>query len=166
MLVGCGSLPRLVTLVVIGDANGDEGVVSLADGLRRGRLPSLRSLFLANAQIGPQGATALAPALTKRALPSLVLLSLVSNSQIGDAGLIALAPSLRQLPKLEELYLRQEPDRRPGPGLSAGPAHRRRAALAPEPLPYGQPDHRRRMCRARRRPPRRGAAGTQPPLPG
>ena len=51
MLVGCGSLPRLVRLGVIGDANGDEGVTSLADGLRRGRLPSLRSLFLANAQI-------------------------------------------------------------------------------------------------------------------
>ena len=42
MLVGCGSLPELRVLGVVGDENGDEGVASLADGLRRGRLPSLR----------------------------------------------------------------------------------------------------------------------------
>ncbi|MEC7300881.1 MAG: hypothetical protein VXW43_19680, partial [Pseudomonadota bacterium] len=89
MLVGCGSLPRLAELYIIGDENGDEGVVSLADGLRRGRLPSLRGLGLINAQIGPQGATALAPALTKRALPSLEGLSLGVNP-LGDAGLAAL----------------------------------------------------------------------------
>ena len=34
MLVGCGSLPVLETLGVFGDENGDEGVASLADGLR------------------------------------------------------------------------------------------------------------------------------------
>ena len=104
MLVGCGSLPRLERLGVVGDNNGGEGVVSLADGLRRGRLPSLQILALFNAQIGPQGATALAPALTKRALPSLDLVNLGGNP-IGDAGLPALAPALRQLPKLERLFL-------------------------------------------------------------
>ena len=62
MLVGCGSLPRLENLGIIGDDNGGEGVVSLADGLRRGRLPSLQILLLIDAQLGPPGATALAPA--------------------------------------------------------------------------------------------------------
>ena len=102
MLVGCGSLPKLETLDITTD-NGDEGVVSLADGLRRGRLPSLQILGL-SAQIGPQGATALAPALTKRALPSLERLSLSSNP-LGDAGLAALLPALRRLPPLKLLYL-------------------------------------------------------------
>ena len=64
MLVGCGSLPRLVRLTIDTDDNGDEGVASLADGLRRGRLPSLFTLGLFNTQIGPQGATALASAAT------------------------------------------------------------------------------------------------------
>ena len=59
MLVGCGSLPKLQLLGIVRDNNGDEGVASLADGLRRGRLPSLRVLGLSSAQIGPQGATAL-----------------------------------------------------------------------------------------------------------
>ena len=104
MLVGCGSLPRLQMLDIVFDDNGDEGVVSLADGLRRGRLPSLQLLHLIDAQIGPQGATALAPALTKRALPSLEIFS-IDDNQIGDAGLTALAPALRQLPKLEVLFL-------------------------------------------------------------
>ena len=106
MLVGCGSLPRLVSLGIINDDSGDEGVVSLADGLRRGRLPSLRNLWLANAQIGPQGATALAPALTKRALPSLEELCLYDNP-LGDAGLAALLPALCRLPQLKELELIQ-----------------------------------------------------------
>ena len=104
MLVGCGSLPKLQLLDIITDNNGDEGVASLADGLRRGRLPSLRRLALFNAQIGPQGATALAPALTKRALPSLKSLSL-HNNPLGDAGLAALLPALRQLPPLRSLRL-------------------------------------------------------------
>ena len=107
MLVGCGSLPVLERLIIGGDANGDDGMISLADGLRRGRLPSLQALALANAQIGPQGATALAPALTKRALPSLEMLHLWSN-QIGDAGLAALAPALRQLPKLKIIHLNND----------------------------------------------------------
>ncbi len=104
MLVGCGSLPRLRDLGIIGDENGGEGVVSLADGLRRGRLPSLQGLALANAHIGPQGATTLAPALTKRALPSLERLALYDNP-LGDAGLAALLPALRRLPPLKELHL-------------------------------------------------------------
>jgi len=106
MLVGCGSLPRLEGLAIFRDDNGDEGVVSLADGLRRGRLPSLQVLSLWDAQIGPQGATALASALTKRALPSLEFLSLGGNP-LGDAGLAALLPALRQLPSLKMLYLEQ-----------------------------------------------------------
>merc|ERR1719231_812272 len=89
VLVGCGSLPRLETLGIVGDDNGDEGVVSLADGLRRGGLPSLRYLALINAQIGPQGGTALAPTLTKRALPSLKGLVLAGTS-IGDEGVASL----------------------------------------------------------------------------
>ena len=53
-------------------------------------------------QIGPpQGAT-----LTKRALPSLEGFSLFNN-QIGGEELTALAPALRQLPKLEYLYLNE-----------------------------------------------------------
>ena len=88
MLVGCGSLPRLQVLVIVRDDNGGEGVVSLADGLRRGRLPSLHILTLAFAQIGPQGATALAPALTKRALPSLERLDLF-GSPLGDVPYLA-----------------------------------------------------------------------------
>jgi len=100
MLVGCGSLPRLEGLAIFRDDNGDEGVVSLADGLRRGRLPSLRALVLDNIQIGPQAATALAPALTKRALPSLNGLGL-SGSPLGNAGLAALLHALRQLPPLK-----------------------------------------------------------------
>ena len=91
-------------LVVFIDDNGDEGVASLADGLRRGRLPSLHFLGLVDAQIGPQGATALAPALTKRALPSLERLDL-NNNPLGDAGLAALLPALRQLPPLRALDL-------------------------------------------------------------
>ena len=106
MLVGCGSLPELRVLGVVGDENGGEGVVSLADGLRRGRLPSLHSLFLGDVQIGPQGASALAPALTKRALPSLGRLNLDFNP-LGDAGLAALLPALRRLPKLRLLGLGQ-----------------------------------------------------------
>ena len=102
MLIGCGSLLGLQTLFIDGDDDGDEGVVSLADGLRRGRLPSLRNLALVEAQIGPQGATALAPALTKRALPSLDRLDL-DNNPLGDAGLAALLPILRRLPKLKTL---------------------------------------------------------------
>ena len=104
MLVGCGSLPKLERLVIWIDNNGDENVVSLADGLRRGRLPSLRRLWLSNTQVGPQGATALATALTKRALPSLERLQLYDN-QIGDAELAALAPALRRLPTLKSLFL-------------------------------------------------------------
>ena len=104
MLVGCGSLPELRVLGVVGDENGHEGVVSLADGLRRGRLPSLQVLRLVGAQIGPQGATALAPALTKRALPSFVGLDLSINP-LGDAGLAALLPALRRLPPLKRLHL-------------------------------------------------------------
>ena len=104
MLVGCGSLPRLVTLDIFDDDNGDEGVALLADGLRRGRLPSLQVLDLGSTEIGPYGATALARALTKRALPSLKILSLASNS-LGDAGLAALLPVLRQLPPLKVLVL-------------------------------------------------------------
>ena len=103
MLVGCGSLPRLRELDIWNDHNGDEGVASLADGLRRGRLPSLRELCLINAQVGPR-ATALATALTKRALPSLERLQLYDN-QIGDAELAALAPALRRLPTLKSLFL-------------------------------------------------------------
>ena len=103
-LARCGSLPRLDMLAINGSDDGDEGVALLADGLRRGRLPSLRCLTLTDAQIGPQGATALAPALTKRALPSLEILNLGDNL-LGGAGLTALAPALRQLPKLETLFL-------------------------------------------------------------
>ena len=106
MLVGCGSLPKVVNLAIFTDDNGDEGVASLADGLRRGRLPSLQLLFLNDAQIGPQGATALAPALTKRALPSLDWLGLNGNP-LGDAGLAALLPALRRLPALKWLLLDQ-----------------------------------------------------------
>ena len=99
MLVGCGSLPKLTTLAIIDGDNGDEGVASLLDGLRRGRLPSLLFLALGDTQIGPQGATALASALTKRALPSLAALRL-DHDPLGDAGLAALLPALRRLPKL------------------------------------------------------------------
>merc|ERR1719231_1653388 len=104
MLVGCGSLPRLETLGIVRDDNGDEGVASLADGLRRGRLPSLQFLQLCNIQMGPQGATALASALTKRALPSLEELFLNDNP-LGVAGLAALLPALRRLPPLKLLGL-------------------------------------------------------------
>ena len=104
MLVGCGSLPMLDTLVIIRDENGDEAMASLADGLRRGRLPSLHFLALVDTQIGPQGATALAPDLTKRALPSLEHLVLGANP-LGDAGLAALLPALRRLPPLKHLDL-------------------------------------------------------------
>ena len=104
MLVGCGSLPRLLELKIDTDNIGGEGVVSLADGLRRGRLPSLHVLHLDDAQIGPHGAAALAPALTERALPSLAFLSLAGNP-LGDAGLAALLPALRRLPPLKGLSL-------------------------------------------------------------
>ena len=104
MLVGCGSLPNLVRLRISNDNNSGEGVVSLADGLSRGRLPSLQLLALTKSQIGPQGAAALAPALTKRALPSLEMLALDDNP-LGDAGLAALLPGLRQLPTLKGLCL-------------------------------------------------------------
>ena len=97
MLVGCGSLPRLAYLAILRDDNGDEGVVSLADGLRRGRLPSLQRLYLVDAQIGPQGATALAPTLTKRALPSLVELGL------GAVGSLRPAQAQRVLPRASEV---------------------------------------------------------------
>ena len=106
MMVGCGSLPALERLGIFIDDNGDEGVASLADGLRRGRLPSLRRLSLVYAQIGPQGATALASALTKRALPSLEIFNLYGNP-LGDAGLAALLPALRRLPPLKGLGLTQ-----------------------------------------------------------
>ena len=98
-----GRRPRLAGLAIWFDANGDEGVTSLVDGLRRGRLPSLRTLAL-YAQIGPQGATALASALTKRELPSLDRLNLAHNP-LGDAGLAALLPALRHLPPLRLLFL-------------------------------------------------------------
>ena len=104
MLFGCGSLPKLVALSIIADDNGDEGVVSLADGLRRSRMPVLIAFQLLRAEIGPQGATALASALTKRALPSLEHLSLSANP-LGDAGLATLLPALRQHPKLDTVHL-------------------------------------------------------------
>ena len=101
MLLGCGSLPRLSYLSII--RVGNESVVSLAEGLRRGGLPSLRVLDL-GAQIGSEGAHALAPALTERALPSLLSLNLGGNP-LGDAGLTALLPALCRLPPLETLDL-------------------------------------------------------------
>ena len=161
-LARCGSLPELLELEIHGSDTGDAGVVLLADGHRRGCLPSLVFLRLANAQIGPQGATALASALTKRALPSSITIDLGSN-QIGDAGLAALAPSLRQLPKLDQLFLYNNQITDQGlASLLAPPttgvlrADRSRGAPPPR-----QPDHRRGLRRARLRPPRRGPAGAQ-----
>lgn len=104
MLLDCGSLPNLEKLDIMGDQNGGKGVVSLADGLRRGRPPSLRFLALNYAQIGPEGVAALVPALTERALPSLEELHLASNP-LGDEEMTALLPALRQLPKLKTLDL-------------------------------------------------------------
>ena len=164
MLVGCGSLPRLETLGIVSDDNGDEGVVSLADGLRRGRLPSLRVLGLSSAQIGPQGATALASALTKRALPSLNNLNL-GNNQIGDAGLAALAPALRQLPTLKSPFLYKNQITKPGPGHPASAANGKRAGGARDPDRQRQPNHRRGLCGVRRRSLQRVPAGAQDASP-
>ena len=105
MLVGCGSLPKLEKLCIVGDANGDEGLVPLADGLRRGGLPALQNLLLLTG-FGPQGATTLCAAFTKRALPSLLVLALDMNP-LGVAGLRNLLPGLRQLPNLLKLSLTQ-----------------------------------------------------------
>ena len=102
MLIGCKSLPMLEDLEIWGNwAHGGEGVLSLADGIRRGGLPALREIALFDSEIGPDGANVLASALTKRA--SLTVLYLNGNP-LGDAGLAALLPALRQLP-LEGLYL-------------------------------------------------------------
>ena len=103
-LVGCGSLPMLRNLCIECDECGDEGVVLLAVGLRRGGLPSLGTLRFASSQIGEQAASALAAALTKRAVPALTTLHLGDN-ELGDLGLVALAPALRQLPTLTELKM-------------------------------------------------------------
>jgi hypothetical protein len=99
------SLPNLQHLCIDGCRdNANEGVASLAAGLRRGALPSLQRLSLADAQIGPLGASALAPALTT--LPSLDVVRLARNP-IGDDGLAPLAPALRACPKLWLLDLAQ-----------------------------------------------------------
>ena len=104
MLVSDGLLSQLQVLNIVGDNNDGAGVLSLVDGLRRGRLPSLRFLTLCSAHIRPQHVTALAPALTELALPSLEALNLDDNP-LGDAGLAALLPVLRQLPTLKVLSL-------------------------------------------------------------
>ena len=106
MLIGCGALPRLRGLQICRNENGDEGVNSLAAGIRRGP-PSIEFLLLIHTQLAPQGASALATVLTKQALPSLQHLDLGGNLQLGDAGLAALASGLRQLPALKTLGLQR-----------------------------------------------------------
>ena len=104
MLGGCRSLPKLERLSINGSANGNEGVVRLAQGLGRGSLASLQLLVLYDTHIGPQGASALATTLNKRVFPALDTLSLTGNP-LGDAGLAALLPGLCQLPTLKKLGL-------------------------------------------------------------
>ena len=94
VLARCGSLNRLDELIINGDDDGDEGVVLLSAGLRRGGLPSLSNMYLANAHIGPKGAAALAAASTSSKAGSLQYLGLATN-HIGDEGLAILAPALQ-----------------------------------------------------------------------
>ena len=99
-----GVLQRLQVLYIWGNNQGDDGVESLAAGLRLGGLPSLETLVLVMLDMGPRGAAALAAALTRWTVPSLRIVNFRYN-RIGDAGLKALAASFHLLPKLDQLEL-------------------------------------------------------------
>ena len=100
-----GGMLRLATLDLGNNPLiGDEGVQTLARGLRGRSLPSLHELALDETGMGDKGAVALAGALCSDSLFSLKNLFLNRN-KIGDAGLVALAAPLRKHSALDMLVL-------------------------------------------------------------
>ena len=144
---------------------GPDGALRLAEGLVAGALPAVTCLDIIGMHVGDAGASALAAALDRGALPRLEDLWL-ADAAIGDAALAALAPALRRRPALEQLYFCDNPLGDEGlAALVAPPPPCRHAAAAgwraeeaQEALPRRQPDHRRRLCRPRRRARQRRAA--------
>lgn len=92
-----GGLPRCTSLVLSGNAFGDEGLAALRAWPH---LPGLETLYLARCEISAGGLTAL---LRGGALPNLGKLCLSDNEELGDAGAAAIAAAAAALPRLMHL---------------------------------------------------------------
>ncbi|HWO17506.1 MAG TPA: TIGR02996 domain-containing protein [Kofleriaceae bacterium] len=90
-------LPACTTLVLSGNAIGDEGLA----GLRAWKhLPGLETLYLSRCEISAKGLAAL---LAGQTLPRLDKLCLTDNDELGDAAADAIAASAARLPKLRHI---------------------------------------------------------------
>ena len=106
-----GAMPKLKWLFLAANPLGSQGVTSLTLALRK--LPALKKLTLTSCEIGDEGVASLVNDLGKDDFKALLVLFLPCN-KITDVGCATLArvrdaPNSNALPKLDALYLIQNP---------------------------------------------------------
>ena len=106
-----GAMPKLEWLGLSFNPIGSQGVAALAESLRK--MPALLFLDLSWCEIGDEGVASLVANLGKDDFKALNILFL-RNNKITDVGIATLArvrdaPNTNALPKLEALFLMENP---------------------------------------------------------